>query len=67
LNTATVEALQQLPGLGPSTAQAIVTFRDKSGAFKRVEDLLAVHGVSQAKFESIRPYVVVKAPGQQKR
>lgn len=67
LNTASVAALQQLPGIGPSTAQAIVTFREKSGAFKRVEDLLAVHGISQTKFESIRPFVVVKPPTQQKR
>jgi competence protein ComEA len=66
LNSATLEELQQLPGVGPSTAQAIVTFREKSGAFKRVEDLLAVHGISQAKFQSIRPYVVVKQEPQQK-
>jgi competence protein ComEA len=66
LNSATLEELQQLPGVGPSTAQAIVTFREKSGAFKRVEDLLAVHGISQTKFQSIRPYVVVKPPPQGK-
>lgn len=64
LNTATVDELQQLPGVGPGTAQAIVNFREKSGAFKRVEDLLAVHGISQTKFESIRSYVVVKSPAQ---
>jgi competence protein ComEA len=66
LNTASLKELQQLPGVGPSTAQAIVTFREKSGAFKRVEDVLAVHGISETKFESIRPYVVVKPASQQK-
>lgn len=60
LNSATVEELQQLPGIGPSTAQAIVQFREKSGPFKRPEDLLAIHGISKAKFEKQRPYIVVK-------
>ena len=64
LNAASVEELQQLPGVGPATAQAIVNFREKSGRFKRVEDLLAVHGISQTKFDSIRPYVTVKLPAQ---
>lgn len=60
LNAATVEQLQELPGIGPSTAQAIVNFRQKSGPFKRTEDLLAIHGISKAKFEKLRPYIVVK-------
>jgi comEA protein len=60
LNAASLEQLQELPGVGPSTAQAIVDFREKSGAFKRPEDLLAIHGISKAKFEKLRPYIVVK-------
>ena len=44
LNSATLE---QLPGIGPSTAKAIVQFREKSGPFARVEDLLAIHGFSK--------------------
>jgi competence protein ComEA len=62
LNSATVEQLEQLPGVGPSTAKAIVRFREKSGRFQRVEDLLAVHGISQNKLEKLRPYVTVKSP-----
>jgi competence protein ComEA len=61
LNLATVEQLEQLPGVGPSTAMAIVRFREKSGRFQRVEDLLAVHGISQSKLEKLRPYVTVKS------
>jgi competence protein ComEA len=61
LNTATPEQLEQLPGIGPSAAQAIVNFRTKSGPFRRVEDLLAIHGISQRKLDQIRPYVVVGA------
>jgi competence protein ComEA len=62
LNTATVGELQQIPGIGPSIAQSIVHMREKSGRFHRVEDLLAIHGISAAKLEKIRPYVFVTGP-----
>ncbi len=62
LNTATVEQLQQLPGVGPSTAKAILQFREKSGPFRRVEDLLAIRGITKQRLEKIRPYVTV-SPG----
>jgi competence protein ComEA len=62
LNTATADELQQLPGIGPTTAAAIVAFREKSGPFRRVEDLLAIHGISKRKLEAIRPYVIVVPP-----
>ena len=61
LNAATAAQLQQLPGVGPSTAQEIVSFREKSGPFRRVEDLLAIHGISKVKLEKLRPYVFVKS------
>ncbi len=59
LNTATIEELQQIPEIGPATAKAIVNFRQKSGPFKRVEDLLAIPRISKAKLEKIRPYVKI--------
>lgn len=59
LNTATVEQLQQLPGIGPATAKAIVRFREKSGPFRRPEDLLAIHGISQSRLDKLRPYITV--------
>jgi len=59
LNTATAEQLQQLPGIGPTTAEAIVRFRTKSGPFRRVEDLRAIHGISKKRLEAIRPYITV--------
>jgi competence ComEA-like helix-hairpin-helix protein len=62
LNQATVEQLQQLPNVGPSTARAIVRFREKSGPFRRVEDLLAIRGITKKRLEKIRPYVTVGAP-----
>jgi len=45
LNSAALEQLEHLPGIGPSTAKAIVQFREKSGPFERVEDLLVIHGI----------------------
>lgn len=64
LNTATVEQLQQVPGIGPTTATAIVRFREKSGPFRRPEDLLAIHGISQARLDKLRPYITVIAPAK---
>jgi competence ComEA-like helix-hairpin-helix protein len=61
LNSATPAQLEQLPGVGPATAQAIVQFRSKSGPFRRVEDLLAIRGISQRRLNQLRPYVTVGA------
>ena len=62
LNVANAKELQELPGVGPVTAQRIIDMRQKSGRFKRVEDLLAVRGISQKKLDAMRPYVTVSAP-----
>ncbi len=66
LNTATVEELQQLPEIGPTTAKAIVRFREKSGPFRRVEDLLAVRGITRRRLEKLRPYVTVQSVSEGK-
>jgi competence protein ComEA len=52
---ANVKELQEIPGIGPKTAQAIVDFRHKRGPFRRVEDLLAIKGISQRKLDKMRP------------
>ncbi|HEX4074671.1 MAG TPA: helix-hairpin-helix domain-containing protein, partial [Candidatus Acidoferrales bacterium] len=59
LNTATVKQLEQLPGVGPTTAKAIVEFRAKTGRFQRVTDLLVIRGVSETKLRKMRPYITV--------
>lgn len=61
LNAANAKELQELPGVGPVTAQRIIDLRQKSGRFKRVEDLLAVRGISQKKLDAMRPYITVSA------
>jgi competence ComEA-like helix-hairpin-helix protein len=60
INTATYDQFHSLPGVGPVTAQRILDFRKKSGPFQRVEDLLAVRGISAGRLEKIRPFVMVK-------
>jgi competence protein ComEA len=60
LNTATPEDLESLPGVGPATAAAIVSWRDDHGPFTSVEQLLEVRGIGPAKFEALRDLVVVR-------
>jgi competence protein ComEA len=57
LNTASVAELDELPGVGPVTAQKIVDFREEHGAFSSVEDLDAIPGIGPAKVEQLRELV----------
>jgi competence protein ComEA len=60
LNTATAAELQRLPGIGPALAKRIVDFREKRHGFKRVEELLAIPGISEKKWLAIRDKVEVR-------
>jgi competence ComEA-like helix-hairpin-helix protein len=62
INTATAKELEQLPGVGPTTAKAIVEFRTKAGRFQRVTDLLVIRGVSESKLKKMRPYITIGPP-----
>jgi competence protein ComEA len=59
LNTATLQQLDELPGIGPATAQAIIDERSRRGGFRTVEDLLDVRGIGPAKLDAIRDLVTV--------
>lgn len=59
LNTATLQELAKLPGVNRTLAARIVEFRERNGGFRRVEELLAVRGVSETKWRRIRPLVTV--------
>jgi competence protein ComEA len=61
INLASAKELEELPGVGPTTAKAIIQFRTKTGRFHRVEDLLAIRGISETKLEKMRPYITVGA------
>ena len=60
INLASASELEQLPGVGPATAKAIVTYREKYGAFNTVEDLLKVRGIGPAKLSEILPRASVR-------
>jgi comEA protein len=68
LNTATSEQLQQVPGIGPATADKILKMRKSYGPFKSVDDLLAIRGLGPKRLEKMRKYLIIgqapKAPAQ---
>jgi competence ComEA-like helix-hairpin-helix protein len=62
INTATVNELQALPGIGKVIAERIVAHREQFGPFRRVEHLMMVRGVSDRKFRDIRSLIAVESP-----
>jgi competence protein ComEA len=59
LNAATMADLDALPGIGPATAQAILTYRERNGPFRSVEDLGEVQGIGPARLDALRELVRV--------
>ena len=57
MNTASLEELQRIPGIGPTIARAILEYRAQKGKFSSLQDLLKVKGIGPKKLESIRNHV----------
>ncbi|NKB87960.1 MAG: hypothetical protein GKS06_07050 [Acidobacteria bacterium] len=66
LNQASLETLQEVPGIGPAMAERILEWRRENGPFEKVEDLLNIRGIGEKTLEKLRPHVKVddgSAPG----
>jgi competence protein ComEA len=59
INKATQTELETLPGIGPSTALKIISYRNENGAFSSIEDIKNVSGIGDSKFESIKDLICV--------
>jgi len=63
INSATTKELQEVKGIGPKTAAAIVAYRDAHGAFKHVDDLEKVKGIGGKKLEKIEHKLTAEKNG----
>ena len=59
LNSASAAELATVPGLGPKLAARIIEQRQKAGAFKTVDDILAVKGIGEKNFAKLQPHLTV--------
>lgn len=62
INTAGMEELMLLDGIGEVTAQAIINYREENGGFRNIEEIINVYGIGEAKFEKIRDFIYVQNP-----
>lgn len=60
LNTATINDLAAISGIGPKTAEKIVAYRKEHDKFETIEDLMKVTGIKEKKFEKIKRLLTVK-------
>ena len=59
INTASLEQLMTLSGIGESKAKSIISYREENGNFKAIEDITKVSGIGQALYEKIKDYITV--------
>jgi competence protein ComEA len=59
INTADVEELDELPEVGPSTAQSIIDYRENNGEFRSVDELEEIPGIGPTTLEKIEPFATV--------
>jgi competence protein ComEA len=59
VNKATISDLILIPGIGEKTASQIIQFREKSGSFKKLEDLMMIRGIKEKKFTKMKRYLCI--------
>ncbi len=67
LNAATAADLEKLPGVGAAMATRILEYRQKSGGFKKIEELMNVQGIGERNFLRLKPLVTVVPPKSAER
>ncbi|MFG6372690.1 MAG: helix-hairpin-helix domain-containing protein [Oscillospiraceae bacterium] len=65
LNTAQLDDLTGLPGIGEAKAQAILDYRREHGPFRRVEDIMQIKGIGEGIFQQLEPYITLTDEGGQ--
>ncbi len=60
INTANIDGLKTLPGIGDSTAKKIISHRESNGKFDKIEDIQNVSGIGESKFNNIKEMICVK-------
>jgi competence protein ComEA len=59
INTASIAELDTLPGIGPTTAQKIIDYREQNGPFVSIEDIVNVSGIGPASYERLKDLITV--------
>ena len=59
INTATIDQLTMLPGIGHAKAQSIINYREENGFFETIDDLSKVNGITEKMVEALRKYITV--------
>jgi competence protein ComEA len=59
LNSASLEALENLPGIGPTRASQIIAYREQNGGFQSIEEIMEVSGIGPASFERLKDWITV--------
>ncbi len=59
INTAGINELMTLSGVGEAKAKAIIEYREKNGSFKSIEDIKNVSGIGEAAYQKIKDYITV--------
>jgi len=59
INVADITKLQEIPGIGPVTAQKIIEYRENNGKFKTIDEIKKVNGIGEKTYENIKDYITV--------